>query len=332
MLTTTKSQISTLFTALDANKIAPVNVQYTFESKACFAKTHRTAATIELANDTALLRQWNDATQEFPSFVVSVLPRAAIARGHENRYLVLVDTMKNSLFPGPGDIFQIAFVYAFTVEGKKVDPGLLNASRVDNPFADLPNHPLRNHAALHVSVQTFCEDGADKNLLQPLQLSNSLESIHEATVDPAKLVNIVIHKSDCSSTYVSEMAAISYLTDGRQPRGEHDEGPSPRAKAAFERLINFENPPTARIDIFAEGLEGMRNPELNPRIPQSFKKRFRDMDPDHRAAYDGLKSVPDRLHLVTGCPASERASMMLVVDSCRPVCRPPFFHFFSDDF
>ncbi|KAF6844521.1 Regulator of nonsense transcripts 1-like protein 1 [Colletotrichum musicola] len=288
---------------------------HSFLSKEEFERVHREGSEIEMANEEAMYRKFNENPTPRDAWVISAIPvsQSFLSSDLQTNWIVLVNqpSVPDKVFPNEGDDCTMGFKHEFAIAGKKINPGMLKSKRIPNPFENIPDqsHCFSKHsecAAFSVTME-YMADPRTRERYHPL----AEIAVHQpdsggqpVALTWANAVKVVIRVQAHFVTHECEMKALSRLMD-------HTRGLKPldkRAVQVFEYLIDFRNQPSTWINLFEE-LPHMDNPAENPLTPAFLKAAYRKLNIDHLAAYEQLRRMPAGLQLTLGGPGAGKTTL-----------------------
>ena len=222
--------------------------------------------------------------------------------------MLVISPPYDTAFPKIGESCELGVDQTVLVNGKPVAPGFMPATRIDNPLEDCRS-TYSEYAAFKVlpPVGKGLTQKVAKALSQ-LAAVESYASLGSESLHTENSVNVVLRLSLILTSYLAEMAALSYLSE---PKRDIEREAHPHSRDAFNWMLDFSKEPPVSVNLF-DVLPHMRDPRASG-LPGKLVKKFTELNGDHLAAYFGLEKVPARLHMVSGCPGAGKTSWNLLV-------------------
>ncbi|POR34168.1 Putative ATP-dependent helicase [Tolypocladium paradoxum] len=294
---------------------------FAFPEQDEFVWRHEQGTLIELHNEQEALKRMNE--RRFPLKAWPIAPIPGLTTSFTKSWLFLVKipmAEANVDFPSMTDRFTIDMESKVDRPEGTFSLVHLPAARVQNPYEGLENSgncSTKNFAAFKVDVPRSwqSDDGinVELDLMSNFQTASSISDATNITVAHQKFQIITIKWDTCSLTFEAELAALRHLTD------EHrlDElKPHKMSVKAFQMIKDFNNVPFIHSrDLFDE-FPQLKNPgHFSHRISRVLVDKFKTLNADHRAAFEGLKNIPNNLYFVNGCPGSGKTEWNMVLSA-----------------
>ena len=197
----------------------------------------------------------------------------------------------------------------------------LPAARVQNPYQglqeDLMHSWIKKCAVFKVDVPRSWQndDGlnVELDLMSNFQTAPSIGDAASITTENSKHRMITINWDVCSLTFEAELAALRHLTNDHRLE---ELKPKRMSLKAFEMIRDFSKGPFIHSrDLFAE-FPQLKNPaHFSHRISKILIDKFKALNSDHRAAFEGLRNIPNNLYLVNGCPGAGKTEWNMVLSA-----------------
>ncbi|KLP05289.1 uncharacterized protein Y057_7206 [Fusarium fujikuroi] len=293
-----------------------------------YVNRHENGTIIEQRNEETILKRFNDLRTPFKAWPIAQID--SLANSFTTTWLLLVPVPKQCeevIFPALTDNFRIEFEERIYLSNKTYSLVNLSATRVKNPYEDMETivgPEVVKCAAFNIQVpRAVKNDEGDQEILElmnHMKTAATLDDFQRITLDPTCQKHVFITWDTFSNTYEAELAALHRLTGGCQVESRQV---SPKCKAAFETILEFKRPNTTITnlhDIFPH----LKNPHHpDHRVRRSILRRFRSFNKDHVAAFQGLKSIPNGLYFVNGCPGAGKTEWNMVVSALIQSVRRP---------
>ncbi|KAI1043049.1 hypothetical protein LB505_007878 [Fusarium chuoi] len=293
-----------------------------------FVNRHENGTIIEQRNEETILKRFNDLRTPFKAWPIAQID--SLANSFTTTWLLLVPVPKQCeevIFPALTDNFRIEFEERINLSNKTYSLVNLSATRVKNPYEDMETivgPEVVKCAAFNVQVpRAVKNDEGDQEILElmnHMKTAAALDDFQRINLDPTCQKHVFITWDTFSNTYEAELAALHRLTGDCQVESRQV---SPKCKAAFETILEFKRPNTTITnlhDIFPH----LKNPHHpDHRVRRSILRRFRSFNKDHVAAFQGLKSIPNGLYFVNGCPGAGKTEWNMVVSALIQSVRRP---------
>ncbi|KAM0439593.1 hypothetical protein ACHAPT_000685 [Fusarium lateritium] len=311
------SVVATTTQRVSEMTIAP---DHTFPVADLYAWRHEEGTIIEMQNEEAVLTRFNDKRTQFKAWPLAPIPGLTTSFAKSWLFAVIIPKMtEDIIFPAVTDHFTVDM--ETTIKNAKGEFSLVNlhATRIPNPYEDakgLSNPAIARCAAFKVDVPRSWQDkegdSIELDLMASMQTVSSLDDFANLKLDEASRQNITITWDTTSNTFEAELAALRRFME--EPRLEERQL-SPKAKAAFEMILDFNTPFKSYYNLH-EVFPHLKHP-LSPehRIPNLIQQRFKGFNADHRAAFQGLTKIPNGLYFVNGCPGAGKTEWNMVVSA-----------------
>lgn len=135
--------------------------------------------------------------------------------------------------------------------------------------------------------------------MSEFQTASTIDDVANITVDKAKSTKLIIQWSITSVSFDAELAALRHLTEEKRI-GERQ--PSKRSMSAFKMILNFRGAERINQNLF-DDYPHLENPwKREHQVKRALLDKFASFNADHRAAYESLRSIPNGLMFINGCP------------------------------
>lgn len=135
--------------------------------------------------------------------------------------------------------------------------------------------------------------------MSEFQTASAIDDIANITVDKERSTNLIIQWSIASVSSDAELAALRHLTEQKRI-GERQ--PSKRSQVAFRTILDFQGAEKTFENLF-DDFPHLESPwKREHRLKPTLLKKFASFNTDHRAAYESLRSIPNGLMFINGCP------------------------------
>ncbi|KAM0561009.1 hypothetical protein ACHAPJ_003509 [Fusarium lateritium] len=297
----------------------PIPPLYSF-SVETYKQRHEEGTLIEMRNEEEILKRFNNMRTQFKAWPIAPIP--GLLTSFTRSWLFLVPIPKPSedmIFPGLTDNFRIDMGISIQLPDGTYSLVNLPATRISNPYEDadsLPCERVAKCACFKVEVYRSWKNAegehVEVDLMSSMSTASTLDDFQSLTMDEATHQKITITWETFSNTFEAELEALRRLTQETQLEGRQV---SPKAKAAFEMILDFKGSDKTFVDL--QGIfPHLKNP-THPahRIRRAILKRFGSFNKDHIAAFHGLKHIPNGLYFVNGCPGAGKTEWNIVVSA-----------------
>ena len=278
-----------------------------------FEERHGKGSEIEFRNEGALITKFNQSRYKFNGVFVCELVTKATFRGRKHDILAFIEAPTESDMPYPaiGDICEVAFEEKVTVQNGTLSLGFLPAERIENTCEALGYPQFAKHAAFRVTVPHGVDNNDNDALghaVQQLMGQTKEGEEPELIVSSAKKMSFIFRLIDSTGTFEAEMNALHRLLKEENSRySGYDE----RRASTFRYLLDFKKDSTKTVNVL-DAIPHMKNPTMASNLPAGLVTHFRRFNPDHKAAYEQLASVPHGVHFVGGGPGAGKTTWNLV--------------------
>jgi len=277
-----------------------------------FRVRHGDGATIEMRNELITIKGYNESRRLLAAWVICPLVVSGPFRAAREEWLVFVRPPSggDTRFSKVGDRCALAIDETLDLADKRVGSGFVPAERVDNPMEGIAPTAYSGYAAFKV-FPTIGEGSNAKapEVLKACSIAEGLSKLTPEFLKDFNSVKVILRLELNLTSYLAEMSALYQLTGDKREGADRE--PSPSSIEAFKWMLDFTKSPDATLDLFSI-LPHMKRPATSS-IPTKLVKMFNALNPDARAAYEGLSSIPARLHMVAGCPGAGKTHWNLLV-------------------
>ncbi|KAF9879401.1 nonsense-mediated mRNA decay protein 1 [Colletotrichum karsti] len=277
---------------------------HSFLSKEEFAQVHREGSKIEMQNEEAGYRRFNDTAAERHAWVIYPLPTSTslMSSDLQTKWIVLVSPgEEDEAFPAEGEDCSVGIRHDFVVRGQHYNPGMLKSQRVPVPF-DLEQYSAC--AAFEVTLD-YMRDPRTKMQYHPFaSIAIQRQDGFPAILNHTNAVKVIIRVTPRLLTHEVELRALDRLMNGKREMSPLEK----RAMGTFDYILDFRKEPKFRVNLFQE-LPHMDDPLGNPETPEPLKSFYRQLNHDHKKAYEQLRSIPAGLRLILGCPGAGKTAL-----------------------
>ncbi|KAL6917785.1 hypothetical protein ACHAPO_000408 [Fusarium lateritium] len=297
-------------------------------SESTYVYRHEQGTLIEQKNELDILVRFNERRTPFKAWPVAPIP--GLATSFHTSWLVLVVIPQPSeviVFPSLDDNFHVDFESRIQLPDGTYSLVNLPATRIGNPYEDanhLVSKGVAKCAAFKVDVCRSWknEDGeqVSLDLMSSMQTASSLDDFENLSLDESKHQTITITWDTFSNTFEAELSALRRLTQGCQLESRQV---GQKSKAAFEMILDLKGCDKTYLDLHSL-FPHLKNPDaFEHRIRYTILRKFRSFNNDHRAAFMGLKKIPNGLYFVNGCPGAGKTEWNMVVSALLQSKRRP---------
>lgn len=292
---------------------------YSFPDQDEFIWRHEQATLIEMHNEEQTIKILNEKSQQFQAWPIAPIP--GLTTSFTKSWLFLVKTPSSG---GKDALPTLTDRFTIDMESKIDRPEgtfslvHLPASRIENPYEILEcagGENVGKCAAFKVDVPRSWEsdDGVhvELDLMANFQTAPTVNATDDITIHQGKQQAIKIQWDTSSLTYETELAALHRLTKNHRLV---EMAPTRRSLNAFRMIQDFQNPGWISYRNLHDEFPQLQNPARSSnRVPRLLVDKFRAFNADHRAAFDGLKRIPNCLYFVNGCPGAGKTEWNMVL-------------------
>lgn len=294
---------------------------FAFPEQDEFVWRHEQGTLIELRNEQEEIKRTNDKRTPFRAWPIAPIPGLTTSFTKSWLFLVRIPSFEaNAAFPTLTDRFTIDMESKIDRPEGTFSLVFLPAARIQNPYEglqDVMDPLIKTCAAFKVDVPRSWQNDDGTNveldLMSNFQTAPSISTAASMTITHAKCQVITIKWDTCSLTFEAELAALRHLTD------EHrlDElKPHMMSLKAFQMIRDFKNGPFIHSRDLFEEFPQLKNPaHFSHRISRVLVDKFKALNADHRAAFEGLRDIPNNLYLVNGCPGAGKTEWNMVLSA-----------------
>ncbi|RGP62670.1 ATP-dependent helicase [Fusarium longipes] len=293
-----------------------------------YVQRHEQGTLIEQKNELDILARFNERRTPFKAWPIAPIP--GLSTSFYTSWLVLVVVPPPSddlVFPSLDDNFHVDIEKRIEMPDGTYSLVNLPATRVGNPYEDadyLVSKGVANCAAFKVDVpRSWKNDDGEQvalDLMSSIQTAASLDDFSNISLDEAKYQTVTITWDTYSNTFEAELAALRRLTQESQLESSKV---GQKSKAAFEMILDLKGSDKTYLDLHSI-FPQLNNPDaIEHRVRYAILRKFRSFNSDHRAAFRGLKRIPNGLYFVNGCPGAGKTEWNMVVSALLQSKRRP---------
>ncbi|KND87276.1 putative ATP-dependent helicase [Tolypocladium ophioglossoides CBS 100239] len=299
----------------------PVAPLFAFPEQDEFVWRHEQGTLIELHNEQEAIKRMNEKRSPLKAWPIAPIPGLTTSFTKSWLFLVKIPSAEpNVAFPTLTDRFTIDMESKIDRPEGTFSLVHMPAARVQNPYEGLENvvdSSIKKCAAFKVDVPRSwqSDDGVniELDLMSNFQTASSISDAGNLTADYQKCQIITIKWDTCSLTFEAELAALRHLTDEHRLE---ELKPHKMSMKAFQMIRDFNNVPFIHSRDLFEEFPQLKNPaHFSHRIPRVLVDKFKAMNADHRAAFEGLKDIPNNLYFVNGCPGAGKTEWNMVLSA-----------------
>ncbi|KAF4965320.1 hypothetical protein FSARC_6866 [Fusarium sarcochroum] len=285
-----------------------------------YKQRHEEGTLIEMRNEEEVLKRFNNMRTQFKAWPIAPIP--GLLNSFTRSWLFLVPIPKPSedlIFPGLTENFRIDMEISIQLPDGTYSLVNLPATRISNPYEDADNLPCERVAKcacfkveIYRSWKNSEGDHVEIDLMASMQTASALDDFESLTLAEARHQKITITWDIFSNTFEAELEALRRLTQDSQSESRQL---SLKAKAAFEMILDLKGSDKTYVDL--HGIFPHLNNPCHPehRIRRTILARFNSFNRDHKAAFNGLKNIPNGLYFVNGCPGAGKTEWNIVVSA-----------------
>ncbi|PNY22687.1 ATP-dependent helicase [Tolypocladium capitatum] len=300
---------------LPERTVAPL---FAFPDQDEFVWRHEQGTLIELHNEQEAIRRMNEKRSPLKAWPIATIPGLTTSFSKSWLFLVRIPATEAGVaFPSLTDRFTIDMESKIDRPEGTFSLVHLPAARVQNPYEglDAVDSSIKTCAAFKVDVPRSWQSDSGINveldLMSNFQTAPSISDAANITVGHRKCQVITIKWDTFSLTFEAELAALRHLTNEHRL---NELKPHNMSLKAFHMIRDFNNVPFIHSRDLFEEFPQLNNPaHFSHRISRVLVEKFKALNADHRAAFEGLRDIPNNVYFVNGCPGAGKTEWNMVL-------------------